>query len=97
MSKLVMAGLLCMKTSGTRYIDRQWCFAVLNRKTLQVEFGFLFIDNEPIPLAMFVSSDCKSNPLKGKAQSQSRVDLCGFSKPDGQRASERVRKSHRLQ
>jgi hypothetical protein len=80
LSRLVMAGLLYTKTGGTHYFDRQWCFAVLNRKTLQVEFGFLFIDNEPIPLTVFVSSDCKSNPLKGKAQSQSRVDFCGFSK-----------------
>jgi hypothetical protein len=51
LARLVMAGCCSTKKGGTTTSIGKWCFAVLNRKTLQVEFGFLFIDNEPIPLA----------------------------------------------
>jgi hypothetical protein len=78
-SALMMCGLIGTKQGGTHYFDRQWVFSVIQKKTLRMTAAQVFVNGEPVSFHGFVSSDCKGNPLKSPAMSQSRVDRCSFS------------------
>ena len=63
---------------GTSYYGGEFVTLKIDQTTKLPLDMVLWIGSDSLDVAPFVRTDCKGNPLKGKAKAQARLDLCDY-------------------